>query len=248
MAHSPDKSIFAGQSLLAPPDVRSLSDTRCLLIARYDIAGYQDAAFAQFGQDFPAFLSNAVPKRRAEYLAGRVLAAQAMSCLGVDPVPVGRGSKGEPLWPAGLQGSISHSHGTVGVWLGKGGADLGLDIEALVDSRAARAIRQTVLTPGDLAVLGSEPDAKTCTAAFSAKEALYKALYPRVGRYFGFDHADVVEIRAGGLTLKLTKSLRPAHRAGRVFDIQQDWHSDTVISFCQVDTHARSAPNRPASL
>lgn len=232
--------------MLALPEVRALSANRCLLIARYDISGYQDAYFPHFAQAFPLFLANAVPKRRAEYLAGRVLAAQTMSCLEVDPAPVGRGPKGEPLWPAGLCGSISHSHGTVGVWLGRGGIDLGLDIEVLADVRAVRAIRQTVLTPGDLAAIGAEPDAKTCTAVFSAKEALYKALYPRVRRFFGFDHAEVADIWAGGLTLRLTKSLSPAHDAGSVFDIQQDWESDTVISFCQVDPHARSAPNRPA--
>lgn len=183
--------------------------------------------------DLPGFLARAVAKRRAEYLAGRVLARQALECLGGPGGAVGRGARGEPLWPTGVQGSLSHSHGTVGAWLGTDGALLGLDIEALADARAARAIRQSVLTSDDLACIGPDPDATICTAVFSAKEALYKALYPRVRQFFGFDHAFVAATGPGGVTLRLAKPLANGIPAGLTIDIAQQWQAGRVISRCE---------------
>lgn len=218
---------------LSTPDLRERSDTRCFLTASYDVAAYRDTDFARFGIDLPGFLDRAVAKRRAEYLAGRVLARQALEFFGHSDAKVGRGDKGDPLWPAGVQGSLSHSHGTVGAWVGIDGALLGLDIEALADARAARAIRHSVLTTEDLALLGPDPDASTCTAIFSAKEALYKALYPRVRQFFGFDHANVVATGAEGVTLCLAQSLANGIPAGLTIDIAQQWQAGRVISRCE---------------
>lgn len=182
----------------------------------------------------PSFLDRAVLKRRAEFLAGRMLAAQALARIGQGGQAIGRGNRGEPLWPAGVQGSLSHSHGTVGAWVGVDGAGLGLDIELLADDRAARAIRHSVLTDADRAHLGADPDAALCTAVFSAKEALYKALYPRVQRFFGFDHAEVVATGPAGLTLRLAKPLPGAGPAGLEIDIDQQWKAGRVISRCEI--------------
>lgn len=225
---------FEGRGFLTPPELRSQSDTRVLMLAQYDLDQYHDNHFAHYGLTRPGFLDRAVPKRRAEFLAGRVLAGCALALFGVKNGAVGRGAQGNPLWPLGFRGSISHSHGTVGVWLGRAQIDLGLDIEAYADPRATRAIRQSVLTKGDLAVLGAEPDSATCTAVFSAKEALFKALFPRVGRVFGFDHAEVITQHAEGLTLRLTKPLPPDLVVGQTFDIGVQCDDTKVISRCEI--------------
>ncbi|WP_417523379.1 4'-phosphopantetheinyl transferase family protein [Marinovum sp.] len=206
---------------------------RCLLFARYDISLYKDSDYPEAGLELPEFLSRAVAKRRGEFLAGRALAQAALSRLGAQG-GVGRDDKGAPLWPEGVQGSISHSHGCVGVWLGQGTTTLGLDIEALADPRATRAICHSVLTPGDTALTGQTPEPAVATAVFSAKEALYKALFPRVGRFFGFDHAETVEIRPDGLVLRLTKPLSTDWPAGRDFAIAQHWRAGKIISQCEI--------------
>ncbi|TNF20145.1 MAG: 4'-phosphopantetheinyl transferase superfamily protein [Rhodobacteraceae bacterium] len=203
-------------------------------MAPYAVAAYDDADFARWRLVRPGFLARAVPKRRAEYLAGRAVARQALARLGLQDCKIGRGDRGEPLWPAGVTGSLSHSHGTVGAWVATDGALLGLDIEALADTRATRAIRHSVLMPEDLAGLGPDPDAATCTAVFSAKEALYKALYPRVRRFFGFDHAHVVAIGPSGVTLRLAKPLAADLPAGLTIDIAQQWRAGRVISRCEI--------------
>lgn len=226
--------MYASDPFLSAPDLREITDARCFLTASYDVSAYQDRDFARFGMELPGFLNRAVAKRRAEYLAGRVLAMQALEYLGLPGVAIGRGDKGEPLWPAGVRGSLSHSHGTAGVWIGSDGALLGLDIEALADARAAGAIRHSVLTSKDLDRLGPDPDATLSTAVFSAKEAIYKALYPRVRQFFGFDHAYVVAIGAEGVTLCLDQPLANGIPAGVTIDIAQQWQAGKVISRCEI--------------
>jgi len=229
LAPFPDKL----PDFLSEPELWPQGAGRCLLFAQYDIARYRDSDYAGAGLAPPDFLSRAVPKRRAEFLAGRALAGQALARLGATGA-VGRDSHGAPVWPRGMQGSISHSHGMVGVWLGQGATTFGLDLEALADPRAVRAICHSVLTPGDRVHLGATPDAAGATAVFSAKEALYKALFPRVGRFFGFDHAEIAEIRPDGLALRLTKPLSTGWPAGCVFEIAQHWRAGTVISQCEI--------------
>lgn len=82
---------------LTAPNLRQTKPDRCLLFADYDISAYSDASFDQAGLAIPAFLAKSVPKRRAEFLAGRVLARMALRRLGCAPVDIGRGARGEPL-------------------------------------------------------------------------------------------------------------------------------------------------------
>src|SRR5699024_2591462 len=63
---------------------------------------------------FPAeaeAIGNALPKRRAEFTAGRWCARQALTELGLPPTPVERGDHGSPCWPDGVVGSITHCDG-----------------------------------------------------------------------------------------------------------------------------------------
>ena len=55
------------------------------------------------------------------------------------------------------------------------------------------------------------------TFLFSAKESLYKTLYPNVLKFFGFDHAAVVEITEDEFTIILLKNLNSDYRAGKRF-------------------------------
>ena len=56
-------------------------------------------------------ITRAVEKRRKEFTTARLCARKAMERLGVAPVPVLSGLRGEPLWPQGVIGSITHCAG-----------------------------------------------------------------------------------------------------------------------------------------
>lgn len=45
---------------------------------------------------------------RCEFVTGRACARRALARLGVEPVPVPSGDRGEPFWPDGIVGSITH--------------------------------------------------------------------------------------------------------------------------------------------
>lgn len=201
-----------------------------LLFACYDIGAFDPALYAQNDIPLPDRFEKSVPKRQAEFLAGRMLAQRAVNVLGAAG-PVIRGSLGEPLWPKGVRGSISHSGGRVGVWATSANWHPGLDIEHLVTPREADAIRAGVLTEAERQFALSRAE---LTAVFSAKEALFKGLFPHVGRRFGFSSAELVALpKANGLTLKLTCALAERLPSGQKFDIQIVQKPDRVESYFQ---------------
>lgn len=123
----------------------------------------------------PPDLIGAVPKRRSEFLAGRLCAALALAELGA-PTHVGR--KGRvPLWPSGFCGSISHSEGRAICCVMRGDGGVGVDCEKIIPPDIARDIAANVLAPGDEAYFTPDLDfARNLTLTFAAKEAAYKAV------------------------------------------------------------------------
>src|SRR5690242_16641698 len=88
----------------------------------------------------------AVERRRQYFAAGRAAARDALRELGVvHDVAIGRGASGEPLWPEGIVGAISHA-GDFAVAVAGLRADyagLGVDVEELshrLNPRIARLI------------------------------------------------------------------------------------------------------------
>ena len=154
-------------------------------------------------------LSHASPKRKADHLAGRIAATHALQNFAINTVP-GIGPNGEPLWPTGIVGSISHS-GTQAFALAvqRDNALVGVDCEALLDTQEAVEIQDGIIDAQEKSVLiqTGYPFALALTLAFSAKESLFKALFPRVNALMGFDCACVTAISRSTITLSLTRPL-----------------------------------------
>jgi enterobactin synthetase component D len=185
----------------------------------------------------PEALSRAVPKRRAEFVAGRLLAHLGQVHLGVTPQAIGVSKMRAPQWPPGLTGSLTHSSNRAAIWLSRSSdVSLGIDLEMRLQGNGLRAVRKRVLDVTELAVLG--PDPMAATIAFSAKESLFKALYPRVQRSFGFDAARVVSLSANRLSLALTADLNPTLRADRRFDIAVERRDGAALTWLCVPTGA----------
>jgi enterobactin synthetase component D len=163
----------------------------------------------------------AVPRRHAEFLAGRWCARRALAAVGGQG-PVGRADGGAPEWPRGFVGSITHADGRVLAVAARADdhASVGVDVERVVSDATAAELRARVLTASEHALLVDvfgDPTA-AFTAAFSAKEALYKCLYPVARRFVDFDAARVVAADARALTLELAIDWAPALGAGRRFE------------------------------
>ena len=65
--------------------------------------------FARHGVHCPPAVERSVPRRRAEYLAGRRAAQAALLEHGVAACDIGTGGDRAPAWPEGYTGSITHS-------------------------------------------------------------------------------------------------------------------------------------------
>lgn len=130
-------------------------------------------------------VQQAIVKRRAEYVAGRVLACTALARLGIAAQDIGVGANRAPLWPPAAVGSISHTLGqvAVAVALRADYGSLGLDIELI------GGLHNVPLAGLFSVAEQSRFHALDLTLIFSAKEALYKLLNPLVTRYI--DHLEI---------------------------------------------------------
>lgn len=190
---------------------------------RFDPAQLAEGDFARCGLTPPPGIATAVPKRRSEFLAGRLCAASALQALcGRADYPA-RGADNAPCWPAGTTGSITHSQGWAAALVGHSDAwrGLGLDAETLLSAERAERLASEILTPAELQHFRRLPDderAVYLTLSFSLKESLFKALYPLVQRRFYFQSAALVEQAGNGLVrLQLRE------------DLDAEWTRDAVL-------------------
>ncbi|MGX9838472.1 enterobactin synthase subunit EntD [Enterobacter dykesii] len=154
-----------------------------------------------------AELANAGRKRKAEHLAGRIAAAHALGVINERAIP-GIGPSGEPLWPKGVSGSITHS-GTqaMAVVVRHQDALVGIDCEAILPDREAREIQDGIVDAQEAMCLthSGYSFALALTLAFSAKESLFKALFPKANTFMGFEWARVTELTEKTITLALSR-------------------------------------------
>ena len=176
--------------------------------------------------------------RRASWVGGRIALRAALADLGVDAGAILSTPRGAPLLPGGTRGSISHkeslavalaarTEGDEGAW------HLGIDIERVAPGKLD--ISKRVLRPEELARLPPPEDPRRIEElafAFSAKEAIYKALDPFVARYVSFQELGV-ERSAGGTALA-TLDLRDGNDAA--FDVNVRWlrRDDFMITTARV--------------
>ncbi|MBC3339372.1 4'-phosphopantetheinyl transferase superfamily protein [Pseudomonas proteolytica] len=161
----------------------------------------------------PASIQRSVAKRQAEFLAGRLCARSALQQLeGLDFIPA-IGEDRAPVWPSHISGSITHSTGHAAAIVGHKAQwrGLGMDLENLLPLERAERLAGEILTPDEMQRMATGPReqvAQLVTLTFSAKESLFKALYPIVQKRFYFEHAEVVEWSDSGfLRLRLLTDL-----------------------------------------
>jgi 4'-phosphopantetheinyl transferase EntD len=131
------------------------------------------------------------PQREAEFRAGRACARHALAQLGIHNWALLPAPTREPQWPAGVVGSITHagSYCAAAVASERVCGGLGIDVETidrLRDDMAALICSGS--EPDRLAACGDE--ARPLLALlFSAKESVFKAVFPRTR--IPFEPADI---------------------------------------------------------
>lgn len=140
---------------------------------------------SEFAEEEKA-VDRAVSKRRREFRAGRSLARTALRHLNFCACAIPCNEDRSPCWPHGVCGSISHTNDVVvvAVTAAPNLVGLGIDVEKAgsVESNLRAMIRadecETVFDD---------------TLLFSAKEAVFKAVYPICGEFLEFADVSIVK-------------------------------------------------------
>ena len=137
-------------------------------------------------------IARSVAKRRNEFVTARHCARVAMGRLGIPDSPILKGEKGEPRWPEGLVGSLTHCEGYRGAVVGRSAAARSVGIDAEPHGVLPAGVLDAISLPVERHEIGGLPAGLHWDRIlFCAKEATYKAWFPLTQRWLGFEDAHV---------------------------------------------------------
>ncbi|WP_419236979.1 4'-phosphopantetheinyl transferase family protein (plasmid) [Photobacterium leiognathi subsp. mandapamensis] len=207
---------------------------------------FDPSLFSDFGIDCPAPLSRATTKRQAEYFAGRLAAQRALQALACHTHEVPMGEDRLPQWPSGYRGSISHTQGlAVAVVCHRHHYQaVGIDTETVFTADQCTKLTKAIVSAvewHDITQSGCDLSSpQLITLMFSAKEALYKALYPQTLQFQDFGAAKLTKVSAPSaqFQIELTCDWSDAYRAGTQFNGWFQFLANTVVTVIADDAFA----------
>lgn len=142
-------------------------------------------------------IAGAVQKRREEFAGGRGCARNALAELGLRDPSIPMGPKGEPIWPPGIVGSITHCEGLRACAVARSSdlLSLGIDAEPNLALPSGVPIADIAL-PAEISRLdrAAKGDGRAIhwdRLLFCMKEAVFKAWFPLTKRWLGFEDAAI---------------------------------------------------------
>lgn len=184
----------------------------------------------------PPEIRGAALRRQRGFAAGRRAAMAALVAAGHQPSgPPGIGADRLPLWPVGWHGSISHTDDLAVALVASGYPVLGVDIEALMSPQVASEVAAAIMPEATAGQAAMPPEQELCRV-FSAKEALYKALYPHTRQFRDFSAArafwgeGTCADKLRPLFLQLSEDWGQGWRAGTILKVHQVIAGGHVLS------------------
>ncbi|MDX6609372.1 MAG: hypothetical protein QOF85_1297 [Solirubrobacterales bacterium] len=149
-----------------------------------------------------AAVGHSVEKRRREFVTARACARRALSQLGYPAQPIPSGARGEPVWPTGIVGSITHCAGYRACAVAPATELLALGVDAEVDDPLPERLIGDIALPEERrwieAAAAADPGISWDRLLFSIKESIYKAWFPLARSWLGFEDASVAIDRDRG--------------------------------------------------
>jgi enterobactin synthetase component D / holo-[acyl-carrier protein] synthase len=140
-------------------------------------------------------LGRAVERRRREFVTARACAREALALLGLSPQAIPSGPRGEPLWPDGVVGSITHCDGYRACALARASELTTIGVDAELDEPLPPGVLGDIALPQEREWIRSlareTPAVSWDRLLFSIKESIYKAWFPLAQRWLGFEDAVV---------------------------------------------------------
>ncbi|RZU73150.1 4'-phosphopantetheinyl transferase EntD [Micromonospora kangleipakensis] len=169
------------------------------------VAGPDDWAGDLLPAELACLSDRAVPSRRRDFTAGRVCARRALAALGLPAAPVPAATDRSPVWPAGVVGAITHTHGYCAAAAARSGEIRSVGLDAERHRELSAGVRRMICLPEEEADLAGLPAGVSWPAVvFSAKETVYKLWHPVVGTWLDFHDARVtLDPDAGTFTARI---------------------------------------------
>jgi 4'-phosphopantetheinyl transferase EntD len=189
-------------------------------------------AYEMFGNPHPgaldprewAIVSSANEKRKRAFAAGRTCAHAALAKVSKSRGPLLPDAAGQPIWPHGLRGSITHTDRyAVAAVLREASPYAAIGLDADVVGAVTEDVAELVFTPTErshLATLDAPASLLTATVMFCAKEAFYKAQFPLTGRWIDFQEVEVCLNETGAALLRVPGMTKDA----------MDWPGNTAAA------------------
>ncbi len=139
-------------------------------------------------------IARSVDGRRREFVTARACGRAALARLGMPEQAIPSGPKGEPVWPAGVVGSITHCDGYRACAVARASDFATIGVDAEVDAPLPEGLLGDIALPEEedrLAGLADEHPGHWDRLLFSIKESVYKAWFPLAERWLGFEDAAV---------------------------------------------------------
>ena len=179
--------------------------------ARFDANQFDAGLFQTLDIDYPDNIARSVPKRQAEFLAGRHCAAECLRALDMRERQVGIGEHRSPQWPSGIVGSIAHTdENSIAVASRDPLLGVGVDLQT-IEAKALRDTQALFVQAADRpAVQGCAlDDVQVLALVFSVKESYFKMAYAYAQCYFDFDAVSVrhIDPTAGTVLLRVEQAL-----------------------------------------
>jgi 4'-phosphopantetheinyl transferase EntD len=154
---------------------------------------YSDPPGLQALPEEQPLIARSVAKRRNEFITARHCARIALGRLGLPPVPILKGDKGEPRWPDGVVGSLTHCTGYRGAVVARSPAVRSVGIDAEPHDVLPDGVLDAITLDEERHEIGALPEGLHWDRIlFCAKEATYKAWFPLTRRWLGFEDAHIV--------------------------------------------------------
>ena len=166
------------------------------------------------------FVVGAAIRRRQEFAAVRHCARQGLSALGLPSVPVRSDSRGAPVWPDGVVGSMTHIAGYCAAAVATAGEFCAVGIDAESHRRLPTDVIILVCSEAERQhvrrLAAAVPHVSWEVVVFSAKESAYKTWYPLTLGWLDYDDV-AIQIDPGRrrFIARVLVGPRPLRLAGR---------------------------------
>jgi 4'-phosphopantetheinyl transferase EntD len=180
---------------------------------------FQDPPDPQLFPQEAALVEGAIEKRHREFATVRTCAREALARLGMPAAPIL--PKGEdappfgrraPRWPAGIVGSMTHCDGYRGAALARAAVLASLGVDAEPHLPLPGRVIAAIATPEEVESFGplreAGPEIAWERILFSAKEAVYKALFPLTEHPLGFHDATITLSVEGSFVARVVRPPR----------------------------------------